>query len=71
MHNLNLEEGSRYHICIYANATSLVHEKWIEELLEISVCSNGVTVDTDNPIGGLVWIGNRQEHSEYQVCVKK
>ena len=67
VHNLDLEEGNRYHICIYANDTVIVHEKWNETLPEVSVCSNGVTVDTESPIGGKVWTGNKQEHSHFQV----
>ena len=67
VHDLVLDEGSRYHICIYANATTLIHEKWEETLAEVSVCSDGVTVDTEPPIGGHVWVGHVETHSYYQV----
>ena len=67
MHDLVLEEGSRYHICIYGNETSLIHGKWEETLAEVSVCSDGVTVDTKPPIGGHVWVGHADTHSYYQV----
>ena len=68
MHHLSLDEGTRYHVCVYANATTLQHEKWQEHLPELSVCTNGVTVDTEPPVGGSVWIGSSKEHQSYQVC---
>ncbi|XP_076085163.1 uncharacterized protein LOC143055975 isoform X1 [Mytilus galloprovincialis] len=52
-----LEHGKRYTICIYAPSKTLQHEKWTESLKEISVCSDGITVDLTPPITGKVWIG--------------
>lgn len=52
-----LEHGKRYTICIYAPSKTLQHEKWTESLKEISVYSDGITVDFTPPITGKVWIG--------------
>ena len=64
---LSLVEGERYHVCIYANTTTIVHEKWKETLQEVSVCSNGITVDTQPPVAAQVWIGHREEPTNVQV----
>ncbi|XP_063408929.1 uncharacterized protein LOC134692410 [Mytilus trossulus] len=52
-----LEHGKRYTVCIHAPSKALHHEKWTELLEEISVCSDGITVDLTSPITGKVWIG--------------
>ena len=61
-----IQHGHRYVVCIHANATVNVFEKWTQELPEISVCSNGITVDLTPPTPNDVWIGN-QYGQKYQV----
>ena len=55
-----LQHGRRYVVCIHANATTNVFEKWTQELPDLSVCSNGITVDFTPPTSNDVWIGNQQ-----------
>ena len=61
-----ITHGRRYVVCIHANATTNIFEKWIQELTDISVCSNGITVDLTPPTPNACWIGN-ENHQHYQV----
>ena len=60
-----LNVGHRYAVCIHAEATVLVYEYWKEELPGISVCSDGITVDTTPPSPGNVWLYHKE--ALYQV----
>eukprot|EP00058_Branchiostoma_floridae_P023180 XP_002608670.1 hypothetical protein BRAFLDRAFT_73893 [Branchiostoma floridae] len=53
---LELQNGHRYYVCIFAEET-LVYEKFEHVAEEVSVCSNGVVVDHDQPVPGEVHIG--------------
>uniref|UniRef100_A0ABM0M5T3 Uncharacterized protein LOC102801709 n=1 Tax=Saccoglossus kowalevskii TaxID=10224 RepID=A0ABM0M5T3_SACKO len=67
IHDLPLVHGQRYYVCIYSNATKKVYE-YVEVLLpEISVCSDGITVDQSPPLQGNVWIGWREQHFQSAV----
>ncbi|XP_060604506.1 uncharacterized protein LOC132757271 [Ruditapes philippinarum] len=57
-----LAHGSRYIICIHANASKIEHEFWDQELQEIDECSNGITVDLTPPVAADVWIGNEKNN---------
>ena len=65
--NLPLEDGRRYHVCIYANETDLEFETFTQHLDAVSACSNGITVDLEPPTAGNVWIGDHRNHQFYQV----
>ena len=67
VHDLTLNEGQRYHICILANATDILVENVTEHLQENSECSNGIVVDRTPPIAGQVWVGSHQKHWSFQV----
>ncbi|XP_078585869.1 uncharacterized protein LOC144867679 [Branchiostoma floridae x Branchiostoma japonicum] len=54
---LELQNGHRYFVCIFAEETTLVYEKFEQVAEELSVCSNGVVVDHDQPVPGEVHIG--------------
>ena len=43
----------------------LEHEYWKEHLPEISICSDGITVDTTPPSPGNVWLYHKE--AVYQV----
>ncbi|XP_072033178.1 uncharacterized protein [Amphiura filiformis] len=58
---LELMHGKRYRICIHANETNMGRA-----LPAISVCSNGVVVDTIPPTTGNVWVGH-QSDTTYQI----
>ena len=51
-----LAQGKRYTVCLHANTTTLVHEEWDEELPELNVCSDGITIDLTSPIPGKIYI---------------
>ncbi|CAC5386461.1 unnamed protein product [Mytilus coruscus] len=55
--NNELVHGTRYTVCVHAAATKVQHETWIEDLPEISSCSDGVIVDLTPPVAGRLWIG--------------
>ncbi|CAG2233138.1 unnamed protein product [Mytilus edulis] len=55
--NNELVHGTRYTVCIHADATKVQHETWIEYLPEISSCSDGIIVDLTPPVAGRLWIG--------------
>ena len=61
-----LHHGTRYKVCVHANAINITHEEWTQIIPAISACSDGVVVDTTPPSPGTVWIGWK-EHSNYQV----
>ena len=62
-----LIHGYRYVTCVHADATTIAHERWPQELPEINECSDGVTLDLTPPLAGDVWIGNNKD-IRYQVC---
>ncbi|XP_076468275.1 uncharacterized protein LOC143299060 [Babylonia areolata] len=51
-----LENGRHYYVCIHAEAETITYEKWTEQLPDVSVCSDGVTVDLTSPQPGTVWV---------------
>ncbi|KAK3801475.1 hypothetical protein RRG08_010055 [Elysia crispata] len=53
-----LTHGRRYAVSVHAEATQIVHEKWVEDLDEVGVCSTGITEDTTAPTSGRVWLAN-------------
>ena len=59
VYNLTLQHGKRYFLCITANETLKVYEKFRENLPAVSVCSDGATVDISPPRPGEVWIGEK------------
>ena len=63
-----LNDGHRYAVCIHAEATVLEHEYWKEYLPEISLCSDGITVDTTPPSPGNVWIYHRDAIYQVSLC---
>jgi len=67
VHDLPLQEGQRYYICILANATDLKFEKFSQHLEHRTDCSNGIVVDSTPPFPGRVWIGSHSNHWSYQV----
>ena len=67
VHSLHLESGSRYYICVLANKTKLVFEKFTQYLDTVSECSNGITVDHTAPQAGEVWVGDHLYHRLFQV----
>ena len=67
--NLDLINGNRYYICVYAEETDLEFERFTQRLDSVSACSNGIVVDHDPPIAGDVWVGNSKEHRYYQVTI--
>ncbi|CAG2247188.1 unnamed protein product [Mytilus edulis] len=52
-----LLHGTRYTVCVHADATKIQHETWIEDLSEINECSDGIIVDLTPPEAGRLWIG--------------
>ncbi|KAK2183533.1 hypothetical protein NP493_308g03123 [Ridgeia piscesae] len=67
VHDLPLQEGQRYYICILANATDLKFEKFTQHLEHRTDCSNGIVVDSTPPFPGRVWIGSHSNHWSYQI----
>ncbi|XP_035661568.1 uncharacterized protein LOC118405866 [Branchiostoma floridae] len=63
INDLALQHGRRYHICVHANKTLQVFEKWSMELPAVSACSDGITVDHTPPTPGKVWIENSDDKS--------
>ena len=66
VYDLQLMHGKLYRVCIHANATLIVHEKWNDMLEELIECSDGIVVDETPPIAGNVWIGETTDDG-YQV----
>ncbi|KAI8509825.1 hypothetical protein Bbelb_122530 [Branchiostoma belcheri] len=54
---LHLQNGQRYFVCVFAEETTLEYEKFQHVAEEVSVCSNGVVVDTEPPVAGEVHVG--------------
>ncbi|XP_035698708.1 uncharacterized protein LOC118431573 [Branchiostoma floridae] len=54
---LDLQNGQRYFVCVFAEETTLEFEKFEQVAPEVSVCSNGVVVDTEPPVPGEVHAG--------------
>ncbi|XP_078658232.1 uncharacterized protein LOC144903715, partial [Branchiostoma floridae x Branchiostoma belcheri] len=54
---LHLQNGQRYFVCVFAEETTLEFEKFQHVAEEVSVCSNGVVVDTEPPVAGEVHAG--------------
>ncbi|KAI8519528.1 hypothetical protein Bbelb_027850, partial [Branchiostoma belcheri] len=54
---LHLQNGQRYFVCVFAEETTLEYEKFQHVAEEVSVCSNGVVVDTEPPVAGEVHAG--------------
>ncbi|XP_078658227.1 uncharacterized protein LOC144903711 [Branchiostoma floridae x Branchiostoma belcheri] len=54
---LELQNGQRYFVCVFAEETTLEFEKFQHVAEEVSVCSNGVVVDTEPPVAGEVHAG--------------
>ena len=67
MRGLSLVHGQRYHVCVYANATTATFEKFTQNLGIINTCTNGIVVDREPPEGGTVWVGGPTEEWIYQV----
>ncbi|KAL3873929.1 hypothetical protein ACJMK2_037006, partial [Sinanodonta woodiana] len=57
--------GKRYIVCIHAEETELLFEKWTMLLPNISSCSDGITVDLTPPVKNSVWIGQTKD-TKYQ-----
>ncbi|KAK3099491.1 hypothetical protein FSP39_005250, partial [Pinctada imbricata] len=53
-----LEDGERYLVCLRGDRTEIQHEKWLEILPDLNICTDGVIVDLTPPIAGDVWITN-------------
>ncbi|CAC5370733.1 unnamed protein product [Mytilus coruscus] len=58
--NNELFHGTRYIVCVHADATKIQHETWVEDLAEINACSDGIIVDLTPPVAGRLWIGTNQ-----------
>ncbi|XP_078575732.1 uncharacterized protein LOC144861635 [Branchiostoma floridae x Branchiostoma japonicum] len=54
---LDLQNGQRYFVCVFAEETTLEFEKFQQVAPEVSVCSNGVLVDRKTPVAGDVHAG--------------
>ncbi|XP_078574183.1 uncharacterized protein LOC144860694 [Branchiostoma floridae x Branchiostoma japonicum] len=54
---LELQNGKRYFVCIFAEETTLVYEKFEQVAEEVSACTNGVVVDKEPPVPGVVHVG--------------
>ncbi|XP_078573997.1 uncharacterized protein LOC144860568 isoform X2 [Branchiostoma floridae x Branchiostoma japonicum] len=54
---LDLQNGQRYFVCVFAEETTLEFEMFEQVAPEVSVCSNGVVVDTEPPVPGEVHAG--------------
>ncbi|KAL8561571.1 hypothetical protein ACOMHN_024807 [Nucella lapillus] len=50
----SLQNGHHYYVCVHAAAETITHEKWVEELPDVTSCSDGVTVDLTPPTAGVV-----------------
>ena len=61
-----LIHGTRYTVCVHADRKLIEHETWIEELVAINACSDGIIVDLTPPTKGRLWIGTNPGIS-YQV----
>ena len=68
VHDLILQHGTRYKVCIHANVTNSTYEKWTQIISEVSACSDGIVVDITPPSPGRVWIG-WHDHIHYQVSI--
>ncbi|KAK3589056.1 hypothetical protein CHS0354_008706 [Potamilus streckersoni] len=60
-----IQHGKRYIVCIHAEETELLFEKWTMLLPNISSCSDGLTVDLTPPLKNSVWIGPTKD-TKYQ-----
>uniref|UniRef100_A0A1I8JEP6 EGF-like domain-containing protein n=1 Tax=Macrostomum lignano TaxID=282301 RepID=A0A1I8JEP6_9PLAT len=56
---VQLQPGTRYHVCIHANETLLQFEKFTQLLPELSECSDGVTVLGDVATEGRIAVNGR------------
>jgi hypothetical protein len=56
----------RYTVCVHADRKLIERETWIEELVAINACSDGIIVDLTPPTKGRLWIGTNPGIS-YQV----
>ncbi|CAH1242631.1 Hypp6913 [Branchiostoma lanceolatum] len=59
---LDLQNGQRYFVCVFAEETMLEFEKFQQAAEEVSVCSNGVVVDKEPPVPGEVHVGLGNEN---------
>ena len=53
-----LVHGTRYIVCVHADRKLILHESWTEELVVVSICSDGVVIDLTSPMAGAVWISH-------------